>query len=426
MSTDGSRKRGDPLGFLAKEFPISIPSQGTWTWPGFSTARIETLSGKTDMDKQYADNRLFQGISPAVLAAIDITIDEVNYAAEEIVFEEGDPGSHVYLLLDGQVRISKEVSGGNQETLALVGPGAFFGEMALLDGEVRSARATAAASSVVGRIGRDGLDRFLAHSPETARHFARLISKQLRTANSVFIEKLLQSERLRLLGTMMGAMVHDFRNPLATLGMLGHYLSNEEDATLSDLGQVANDSIEQMQSMIQELLDYSKGQVQLEMGAVEIPELMKKLDDQILRRVEDSGVTVNREIAFDGAFTADSHRLIRLLANIVKNSSEAMSRDGTLTLHVSKHGDSVHFRISDTGCGIPPEVLARVFEPFVTHGKSNGTGLGMAIAKSVVEAHHGHIRMESEVNKGTSTYIEIPLSPPAIDAQETGSESEDD
>ncbi len=178
--------------------------------------------------------------------------------------------------------------------------------------------------------------------------------------------------------------------------------------------------------MIQELLDYSKGQVQLEMGAVEIPELMKKLDDQILRRVEDSGVTVNREIAFDGAFTADSHRLIRLLANIVKNSSEAMSRDGTLTLHVSKHGDSVHFRISDTGCGIPPEVLARVFEPFVTHGKSNGTGLGMAIAKSVVEAHHGHIHMESEVNKGTSTYIEIPLSPPAIDAQETGSESEDD
>jgi signal transduction histidine kinase len=68
----------------------------------------------------------------------------------------------------------------------------------------------------------------------------------------------------------------------------------------------------------------------------------------------------------------------------------------------------VLLRISDTGCGIPPEIMPKLFEPFVTHGKSHGTGLGMAIAKSVVEAHGGRISVGSVVGAGTTVEIRLP------------------
>ena len=75
----------------------------------------------------------------------------------------------------------------------------------------------------------------------------------------------------------------------------------------------------------------------------------------------------------------------------------------------TESGNYLVVSIEDTGCGIPEDVLARIFEPFVTHGKANGTGLGMAIAKSVVEAHRGEIWMDSTVGEGTTCHITLPV-----------------
>jgi signal transduction histidine kinase len=69
---------------------------------------------------------------------------------------------------------------------------------------------------------------------------------------------------------------------------------------------------------------------------------------------------------------------------------------------------NVRFEVSDTGCGIPNELLPRIFEPFVTHGKANGTGLGLAVSKAVVDAHKGTISVRS-IDKGTSFQIDLPL-----------------
>jgi two-component system sensor histidine kinase HydH len=75
---------------------------------------------------------------------------------------------------------------------------------------------------------------------------------------------------------------------------------------------------------------------------------------------------------------------------------------------VQRVDSNARFEISDTGCGIPSELLPRIFEPFVTHGKANGTGLGLAISKAVVEAHHGSIAVSSN-EKGTTFQIDLPL-----------------
>src|SRR4029077_5589684 len=99
---------------------------------------------------------------------------------------------------------------------------------------------------------------------------------------------------------------------------------------------------------------------------------------------------------------------VRMLSSLIKNSREAMVGGGILTITTDLVGDRVVLRISDTGVGIPPEILAKVFEPFVTHGKSHGTGLGMAIAKSVTAAHSGKISVSSPHGNGSTVDIRLP------------------
>jgi len=106
----------------------------------------------------------------------------------------------------------------------------------------------------------------------------------------------------------------------------------------------------------------------------------------------------------------DRHRLLRVFGNLIRNAREAMKKtdDKILLFSVKRIESRVHFEISDTGCGIPAQLLPRIFEPFVTHGKSNGTGLGLAISKAGVEAHHGSISVKSG-DPGTTFHVDLPL-----------------
>lgn len=363
------------------------------------------------MMSDYLDNILFAKSSKEEVRNLNLKITELSFSEGEIIFEEGDEGSHLYLVLEGEIRISKQGRGGNQETLFVQSSGDFFGEMSLLDGGNRSARATANSHVTLGKIEKQEIERFLSQSSASPLWFAQHVVTNLRSANSVFINKLVETERLSLLGTMMTGIVHDFRNPIATLEMLNHFLQSHEDPVIVELGKTAESSVGRMKVMIQELLDFSRGDSKLNLSKVYVSDLIAKLDEQILKRVEGSGVEVKRNIEYTDFITVDFNRLQRLLENIIKNSWEAMGTEGQLTVQVKRIGDSIEFQIADTGHGIAPELLANVFEPFVTHGKKNGTGLGMAIAKSVIDAHRGDIRIESEVNRGTTCFVTLPYQP---------------
>jgi Signal transduction histidine kinase len=101
---------------------------------------------------------------------------------------------------------------------------------------------------------------------------------------------------------------------------------------------------------------------------------------------------------------------LRVFSNLIRNACEAMAKaDQKMLAFTAKRIDSrLRFEVSDTGCGIPAELLPQVFEPFMTHGKSNGTGLGLAISKAVVEAHHGTISVASS-DQGTTFTVDLPL-----------------
>jgi signal transduction histidine kinase len=121
-------------------------------------------------------------------------------------------------------------------------------------------------------------------------------------------------------------------------------------------------------------------------------------------------VDVRVEVLYHEKLTLDRHRLLRVFSNLIRNAREAMkSKEGNQLRFVVQRADNhVRFEVSDTGTGIPGDLLPRIFEPFTTHGKANGTGLGLAITKSVVEAHGGTISVSSN-EKGTSFQIDLPL-----------------
>jgi PAS domain S-box-containing protein len=107
----------------------------------------------------------------------------------------------------------------------------------------------------------------------------------------------------------------------------------------------------------------------------------------------------------------DAGQIKQVLVNLVKNAMQAMAPEGVLTLTTGSGPDAVWVAVSDTGCGIPPEKLSRIFEPFYTT-KQTGSGLGLLIVQRIVQAHGGRIELDSRVGKGTTFRLWIPLVEP--------------
>jgi len=345
-----------------------------------------------------------------LLEKIAPNVQVVQLKAGEVVFREGDPGDVMYLVGKGSVKISKSGRGGQQETLGFIQSGNFFGEMALLDGEPRSAMATAVESTLLGTVDEPTFQHILELAPSRLHmNFLRSVSERLRSVNSHFITEVMRSERLSLVGAMANSIIHDLKNPICIVRCCSDLIVQDTaDPRIRELATMTNKALDGMLSMTQELLDYARGSTSLSCETVSVWRLLDELNQQALRLLPGHNIQFVKHIRHDGNVLVDLSRFIRVLANLIKNAREAMPSGGILTISTDLVSGEVVIRISDTGIGIPAELLPRVFEPFVTHGKSHGTGLGMAIAKSVVEAHKGKISISSVQGKGTTVDIRLP------------------
>lgn len=366
---------------------------------------------------QLGQNRLFEGIESDLLDRIAPDVRVVQLGEGEIIFREGDPGDLLYLVGEGSVKISKSGRGGQQETLGFIQSGNFFGEMALLDGKPRSAMATAAEPTLLGTVDESTFQHILELAPSRLHmNFLRSVSERLRAVNSHFISEVMRTERLSLVGTMANSIIHDLKNPICIIRCCTDLISMEtKEPRLQELTGMADKAVDGMLAMTQELLDYARGSATVSCETVSIWCLLDELNQQSLRLLPGNNIQFAKNIRYDGNVLVDVTRFVRVLCNLIKNAREAMPNGGILTISTDLVDDQVVIRISDTGVGIPAELLPKLFEPFVTHGKTHGTGLGMAIAKSVVTAHNGNISVSSVRGSGTTVDIRLPApsAPPA-------------
>ena len=167
--------------------------------------------------------------------------------------------------------------------------------------------------------------------------------------------------------------------------------------------------------MIEEILDFTRGErTILRPRAVPVSLLADAVERQLATELKSRGVTLRRELAYEGEMVLDVDRLTRALLNFAANALDAMPSGGTLTLASRREGARIELIVSDTGVGIPAELQPRLFEPFFTHGKPRGLGLGMSIARKIVEEHGGEVRLVSSPERGTRVTLSMPVEPPAL------------
>jgi signal transduction histidine kinase len=230
--------------------------------------------------------------------------------------------------------------------------------------------------------------------------------------NSHFISEVMRTERLSLVGAMANSIIHDLKNPICIIRCCTDLIAGESnDPRLRELTSMTDKAVDGMLAMTQELLDYARGSTTLSCEMVSIWRLLEELNQESLRLLPGQNIQFAKNIRYDGNLVVDLTRFTRVLCNLIKNAREAMPSGGILTISTDLVDHQVVIRISDTGVGIPAQLLPRLFEPFLSHGKAHGTGLGLAIAKSVVTAHGGRISVSSVQGSGTTVDLRLPAPP---------------
>ena len=235
-------------------------------------------------------------------------------------------------------------------------------------------------------------------------------------------EHLNMVDKVRLVGQLASGVAHDFNNILA--GILGNaqlLLLDETDPEqremLSVIARAAKDGTEtvrRIQGFARVQPDDQQTEVQLDLLARDAIDITRpRWRDVALSR----GATVEIERLIEPVVPlfGRSGELREVLSNLIINAADALPRGGTITVETRNLTDpagepiAVQVVVSDTGTGIPPEVRARIFDPFFTTKGERGTGLGLAVSRSIVEGHGGTIELTSEVGVGTRFVIVLPI-----------------
>jgi signal transduction histidine kinase len=217
---------------------------------------------------------------------------------------------------------------------------------------------------------------------------------------------------------VLAVVAHDLRNPLNTIVMAADMMLEHADpADVSSLGMVRRAAM-RMNEMIEDLLEVTRlerGRSALDLSWQSIPALLAEAVAMLRPLATARGITLEEES--DHALPpimADPRRLLQALSNLVGNAVKFTGPGGLIRISCSLEKESVHFAVADTGQGIAPDQLPHLFDTFwqATAHDRRGIGLGLCIAKSIVDAHGGDIRVESEVAVGSTFHFTIPVGTP--------------
>ena len=234
--------------------------------------------------------------------------------------------------------------------------------------------------------------------------------------NFELVQDRARSERLTNVGRMISTIVHDFRNPMTSIRGYASMIEEMDigPARRKECARLVLEETERVTAMIDEILEFTSGGTpRLRRKRISVEELVARLGRLVDRDLGDRGVLFRTDLDFRGNVVVDAERMSRALLNIATNAADAMPSGGTLTVRSRIRGREVEIEVQDTGHGIAPELLPRVFEPFFTHGKPRGVGLGMAITRKIIEDHGGRIEFTSALGLGSAFTIALPMEPAA-------------
>ena len=243
--------------------------------------------------------------------------------------------------------------------------------------------------------------------------FRRLYEERELNKDKVqFRAQLAEYEKYAALAQLALGAAHEINNPL--LGILSHLELELKDTSDPEQRKEIEQCIagaKRISSTLRGLVNYARpGPLLLSKISMYrlVADTIAFIEHQPMLR----GKLLQNEVPPDlPHIRADANQLSQVLMNLLLNAAEATPEGGNITVAATKltYVDMIEVRVTDTGCGIPPDILAHVFEPFFTTKRGRGTGLGLSICQAYVRSHNGEIRADSVVDHGTTVTLTLPI-----------------
>jgi two-component system NtrC family sensor kinase len=233
--------------------------------------------------------------------------------------------------------------------------------------------------------------------------------------------QLIQSQKMAAIGELSSGIAHEINNPLAIIGQevewLRHLLGNLDgqgieggNECLDSMNEIAR-QVERCKEITHRLLSFARKMEPL-MQRVDINKLIEDMTRLVEREAVQKGIRIVRNYQAElPQANTDGPLLRQVILNLLNNAVYAIGRDGTITLTTRvDESNALEIEVSDDGCGIPKEHLDKIFDPFfTTKPPGKGTGLGLSICHVIIERLGGYVSVTSEVNRGTTFTIRLPL-----------------
>lgn len=220
-----------------------------------------------------------------------------------------------------------------------------------------------------------------------------------------FKNNLYASDNFAQIGRLAATVAHELKNPLVAIGGFSKRLERivEEPKAQTYLGIIYSE-VERLEKIVSDILSYSR-EMDLNKERHSLPDIIFELTQLLDHQLRLNGVEVKVEIPDDMKIYVDAKRMKQVLLNLFNNSLDAMQEGGILKIKAYEDGSAGIVEISDTGGGIPDEIMKRVYEPFYTT-KDKGTGLGLPLCKRIIFSHGGDLKL---LNRDGGVHVTIKL-----------------
>lgn len=232
----------------------------------------------------------------------------------------------------------------------------------------------------------------------------------LRNREQLEQRRLREAESLAAMGRAMSGVAHDMKTPLIAIGGFSRLAQKEfeEDHPGHQKLEIVIRETRRLENMMKDMLDFARPPaLQREREDLNklVAESLSVVEDEAQRRKVDIRQSLSEDLP---AVAMDTMRMERVLINLIMNAVQASPEGETVTVQTYRDGTSLVVDIADCGCGIPLDSREEIFNPFFTT-KKEGTGLGLPIAKKIVEAHEGHLKIVDNPEKGVTFRLMIPI-----------------
>lgn len=240
-------------------------------------------------------------------------------------------------------------------------------------------------------------------------------AKQLRALNHNLFERIEKDRRLSETSLLAAGMAHEIKNPLTTLKTFAEYLPdryNDPDF-IQRCSRIIQEETDRINNIVLQILEFASPSA-IEPTNVDLHNLVEETLSMLSINLVGRSINAVNDVPKDLSICLDRKRFRQVLVNLFLNAIDACKNGGSIIIRSasSRRGfkNGVEISITDTGIGMSEEELTHLYDPFYSHNKENGTGLGMNIVKRIIDDHRGDIRVESKPNEGTTFTIFIPHS----------------